>query len=274
VCSSDLERIDYAEVERLALAHKPRLIVAGASAYPRTIDFERLHIIAEMSGAKLMVDMAHIAGLVAAGLHPSPVPFAQVVTSTSHKTLRGPRGGFILSRQELGQAIDSAVFPRTQGGPLMHVIAGKAVAFLEAMSPDFIKYQMRVLDNAQVLAQELKLAGFRLVTGGTDNHLVLVDLCSNGVSGKQAEESLGRAGIVVNRNTVPFSKGNSPRVTGGIRLGTPAVTSRGFSTEEIKTIVRWITRIIEHIDDDVVAEAVHQEVLALCQHFPVPGIDA
>jgi glycine hydroxymethyltransferase len=272
--NQETERIDYSEVERLALAHKPRLIVAGASAYPRIIDFERLHNIAEMAGAKLMVDMAHIAGLVAAGLHPSPIPYAQVVTSTSHKTLRGPRGGFILCRKELGQAIDSAVFPRTQGGPLMHVIAGKAVAFLEAMDPVFISYQKQVLDNAQMLAQELKAAGFRLVTGGTDNHLVLVDLGSSGVSGKQAEESLGRAGIVVNRNTVPFNQGNSPRVAGGMRLGTPAITSRGFGSSEVKAIVCWITRIIAHIDDTVMAEEVRQEVLALCRRFPVPGIDA
>jgi glycine hydroxymethyltransferase len=267
------ERIDYDEVERLALAHKPKLIVAGASAYPRIIDFERLHQIAEMVGAKMMVDMAHIAGIVAAGLHPSPVPYAEMVTSTSHKTLRGPRGGFILCRQELAQAVDSAVFPRTQGGPLMHAIAGKAVCFLEAARPDFIAYQQKILDNAAVLAQELKAAGLRLVTGGTDNHLVLVDLCSTDVNGKQAEDSLGRAGIVVNRNTVPFDQVHSPRVTGGMRLGTPAVTSRGFGAQEMKMIARWIIKILGCIDDAAVEQAVHQEVLALCQNFPVPGID-
>ena len=268
------ERIDYAAVEKLALTNKPRLIVAGASAYPRIIDFERLHQIAEMAGAQLMVDMAHIAGIVAAGLHPSPVPYAEIVTSTSHKTLRGPRGGFILCRQKLASSVDSAVFPRTQGGPLMHVIAAKAVCFLEAIRPDFIKYQQQTLDNARIMAQELKTAGLRLITGGTDNHLILVDLGPAGVSGKQAEESLGRAGIVVNRNTVPFNQGHSPRVAGGMRLGTPSVTSRGFGAEEMKTIARWIIRILSHVDNAAVEQEVGNEVRALCQKFPVPGIDS
>ena len=269
----ETERIDYADVERLALAHKPKLIVAGASAYPRIIDFERLHQIAEMVKAKLFVDMAHIAGIVAAGLHPSPVPYAEVVTSTSHKTLRGPRGGFILCQKDIAQSIDSSVFPRTQGGPLMHVIAAKAVCFLEAAKVEFIQYQRQTLDNAQTLARELKSAGLRLVSGGTDNHLILVDLRSTGITGKQAEESLGRAGIVVNRNTVPFDQGHSPRVTGGMRLGTPAVTSRGFGSEEMKQVARWIMRILNHIDDAAVENEVHTEVLALCQKHPVPGID-
>jgi len=267
------ERIDYAEVERLAVAHRPRLIVAGASAYPRIIDFERLHQIAEMVGARMMVDMAHIAGIVAAGLHPSPVPYAEMVTSTSHKTLRGPRGGFILCGQELASLVDSAVFPRTQGGPLMHVIAAKATCFLEAKRPDFIKYQQQTLDNARLMAQELKTAGFRLITGGTDNHLILVDLGPAGVNGKQAEESLGRAGIVVNRNTVPFNRGHSPRVAGGMRLGTPSVTSRGFGEDEIKMVARWIIRVLSHIDNTAVEQEVQNEVRGLCQRFPVPGID-
>jgi glycine hydroxymethyltransferase len=270
----ETERIDYEAVEKLALEHRPKLIVAGASAYPRIIDFERLRRIADLVGARVMVDMAHIAGIVAAGLHPSPMPYAEVVTSTSHKTLRGPRGGFILCRKELGHAMDSAVFPRMQGGPLMHVIAAKAVSFLEAMDPEFVDYQRKTLDNAQTLAQELKQAGLRLVTGGTDNHLLLVDLASTSVNGRQAEESLGRAGIVVNRNTVPFSDAHSARVTGGIRLGTPAVTSRGFGTQEIKVIASLIVKIISHIDNPMVEQQTHQEVLALCQRFPVPGIDS
>lgn len=269
----ETERIDYASVERLALAHKPKLIVAGASAYPRIIDFERLHQIAETVGAKLFVDMAHIAGIVAAGLHPSPVPYAEVVTSTSHKTLRGPRGGFILCRKDLAQSVDSAVFPRTQGGPLMHVIAAKAVAFLEAAKKDFVQYQRQTLENAETLAQELKTAGLRLVSGGTDNHLILVDLRSIGITGKQAEESLGRAGVVVNRNTVPFDQGHSPRITGGMRLGTPAVTSRGFGCEEMKQVARWIIKVLGNIDDAGVENEVHADVLALCQRHPVPGID-
>ncbi|MCL2149330.1 MAG: serine hydroxymethyltransferase [Dehalococcoidia bacterium] len=267
------ERIDYIGVERLALEHKPRLIVAGASAYPRIIDFERLQQIAAMAGARLMVDMAHIAGLVAAGLHPSPVPYAEVVTSTSHKTLRGPRGGFILCRQGVASLVDSAVFPRTQGGPLMHAIAAKAVCFLEAIRPDFINYQQRTLDNARLLAQELKAAGLRLITGGTDNHLILVDLSPAGVNGKQAEESLGRAGIVVNRNTVPFGQGYSPRVAGGMRLGTPAVTSRGFSGDEMQMVARWIVRVLSHVDDFAIEQEVQSEVQELCRKFPVPGMD-
>jgi len=267
------ERIDYNGVENLARTHKPKLIVAGASAYPRIIDFERLHQIAELVGAKLMVDMAHIAGIIAAGLHPSPVPYAEMVTSTSHKTLRGPRGGFILCRQGMAQPVDSAVFPRTQGGPLMHVIAAKAVCFLEAIKPDFVRYQQQTLDNARLLAQELKSARLRLVTGGTDNHLILVDLGPAGVNGKQAEESLGRAGIVVNRNTVPFNSGHSPRVAGGMRLGTPAVTSRGFGEDEIKMVARWIIRILSHVDNAAVEQEIKGEVQGLCQRFPVPGID-
>ena len=269
----ETERIDYAELEKIAIENRPKLIVAGASAYPRIIDFERLRRIADLVGARMMVDMAHIAGLVAAGLHPSPVPYCDMVTSTTHKTLRGPRGGFVLCRKDLWHALDSAVFPRMHGGPLMHVIAAKAVAFLEAMKPEFVDYQKRVLENASTLAAELKKAGFRLVSGGTDNHLILVDLASTGVNGKQAEESLGRAGIVVNRNTVPFTSGISARVTGGMRLGTPAVTSRGFGVEEMKNVSRLIAKIISHIDDPLVEKEVHDEVLGICARFVVPGVD-
>ncbi|MFH1662719.1 MAG: serine hydroxymethyltransferase [Chloroflexota bacterium] len=269
----ETERIDYEQVEKLALEHKPRLIVTGASAYPRIIDFERFHRIAEKTGALLMADIAHIAGMVAAGLHPTPVPYAAVVTSTTHKTLRGPRGGFILCNKELASAIDSAVFPRMQGGPLMHVIAAKAVAFKEAMQPDFVSYQQAILENAFVLAGELKQLGLRLISGGTDNHLILVDLTETGVNGKQAEETLGNAGIVVNRNTVPFTNTHSARITGGIRLGTPAVTSRGFGAKEMKRIAALIVNIINHIDNLDTQKQVREEVIQMCQLFPVPGID-
>jgi len=270
----ETERIDYDHIETLAKEHLPKLIVAGASAYPRIIDFERLRQIANSIGAKVMVDMAHIAGIVAAGLHPSPVPHADIVTSTTHKTLRGPRGGFVLCRQDYHQTIDSAVFPRMQGGPLMHVIAAKAVALHEAMQHDFVDYQKRTLQNASTLAIELKKDGLRLVSGGTDNHLVLVDLSDTGVNSKQAEESLGRAGIVVNRNTVPFSTAYSPRVAAGIRLGASAITSRGFGQEEMKTIARFIIKIIENIDNQAVEKEILDEVQGICQRFPVPGIDA
>ncbi len=269
----ETERIDYQQVEELALAHKPRLIVAGASAYPRIIDFERFRRIADLVGAKLMADIAHIAGMVAVGLHPTPLPYAEVITSTTHKTLRGPRGGFILCRRELAGPIDAAVFPRMQGGPLMHVIAAKAVAFYEAMQPEFTRYQQAILDNAFALANELKKAGLRLISGGTDTHLVLVDLDPAGVTGKQAEEALSRAGIVVNRNTVPFTNTRSPRIAGGIRLGTPAVTARGFGTGEMKQVACWITKVLEGIDDSALQEQVRQEVAQLCRRFPAPGID-
>ncbi len=269
----ETERIDYQEVEKLTLKHKPKLIVAGASAYPRIIDFERFRNIADKVGARLMVDMAHIAGMVAAGLHPTPIPYAEVVTSTTHKTLRGPRGGFILCRKELASPMDAAVFPRMQGGPLMHVIAAKAVAFYEAMQPDFTSYQRAILDNAFALAAELKQLGLRLISGGTDTHLILVDLNDTDITGKQAEESLGKAGIIVNRNAVPFTNTHPPRITGGIRLGTPAVTSRGFGAEEMKLIASLIVRVISHIDDLNIQKQVREEVGQLCQLFPVPGID-
>ncbi len=270
--SRETERIDYQEVEKLTLKHKPKLIVTGASAYPRIIDFERFRDIADLVGASIIADIAHIAGMVAAGLHPTPVPYADVVTSTTHKTLRGPRGGFILCRKELAQAIDAAVFPRMQGGPLMHVIAAKAVAFREAMQPSFTDYQRAILDNALALASELKSLGLRLISGGTDNHLVLVDLTPTGVTGKQAEEALGRAGITVNRNAVPFVNVLPPRIASGIRLGTPAVTTRGLGAEEMKHIASLIVKVITNIDDIDTQKQVHEEVSKICKRFPVPGI--
>jgi glycine hydroxymethyltransferase len=270
--NKETERIDYQQVEELALKHKPRLIVAGASSYPRIIDFERFRHIADLVGAQLMVDMAHIAGMVAVGLHPTPVPYADVVTSTSHKTLRGPRSGFILCRSRLASAIDAAVFPQMQGGPLMHVIAAKAVAFYEAMQPNFVDYQQATLDNALVLATELQQLGLRLISGGTDNHLVLVDLTETGASGKEAEEALGRTGIVVNRNAIPFDS-HTPLVTSGIRLGTPAVTTRGFGKEEMKLIASLIVKVITNISNPDIQTQVSQEVSQLCHRFPVPGID-
>jgi len=267
----ETERIDYTQIEKLAKKHKPKLIVAGASAYPRIIDFERFRHITDLVGAKLMVDMAHVAGMVAVGLHPTPIPYADVITSTTHKTLRGPRSGFILSRKELAQAIDDAVFPQMQGGPLMHAIAAKAVCFHEAMQPSFTDYQRAVLDNAQVLAAELQKQGLRLVSGGTDNHIVLVDLTKTGVTGKQAEEALGAVGIVVNRNNIPFDR-QPPRITSGIRLGTPAVTTRGFGSEEMKRIASLIVQVITDIDSPDIQKEVRKEVSQICQRFPVPGI--
>lgn len=268
----ETERMDYKEIEKLAKKHKPRLIVAGASAYPRIIDFERLRNIADMVGAKLMVDMAHIAGLVAVGLHPTPIPYAEVVTSTTHKTMRGPRSGFTLCWKDFAAAIDDGVFPRMQGGPLMQVIAAKAVCFQEAMQPGFTDYQRAVLDNAQALAAGLQQNGLRLVSGGTDNHMVLVDLAETGVTGRQAEEALGKIGIVVNRNTVPFDP-NPPLITGGIRLGTPAVTTRGFGKEEMKRIAALVIEVISHIDDVGMQKKAAEEVAGMCSRFPVPGID-
>jgi len=270
--NKETERIDYQELERLVLEHKPKLIVAGASAYPRIIDFEHLRHIADLVGAKLMVDMAHIAGIVAAGLHPSPVPYSDIVTSTTHKTLRGPRSGFILCRRELASAIDSAVFPEMQGGPLMQVIAAKAVAFHEAMQPSFVDYQQATLDNALTLATELQRLGLRLISGGTDNHLVLVDLTETGVTGREAEEALGATGIVINRNAIPFDS-QPPLITSGIRLGTPAVTTRGFTREEMERIASLIVKVITNIGDLNIQNQVKQEVSQICHRFPVPGSD-
>jgi len=265
-------RIDYQELERLVLKHKPKLIVAGASSYPRIIDFERFRHIADLVGARLMADIAHIAGMVAVGLHPTPVPYADVVTSTMHKTLRGPRSGFILCRSQLASSIDAAVFPEMQGGPLMHVIAAKAVALYEAMQPSFVEYQRAILNNALVLASELQRLGLRLISGGTDNHLLLVDLTETGITGKEAEEALERTGIVVNRNPIPFDS-RPPRVTSGIRLGTPAVTTRGFGGEEMKHIASLIIKVITNIGNDNIQSQVSQEVSQICQRFPAPGID-
>jgi glycine hydroxymethyltransferase len=265
------EMLDYDEIEKLALEHKPKLIIAGASSYSRIIDFERLRHIADKVGAKLLVDMAHIAGIIAAGLHPSPVPYAQVTTSTTQKTLRGPRGGFILCDKELASAIDAAVFPGMQGGPFMHIIAAKAVCFFEAMQPEFADYQKSVLKNARVLASELQRHGMRIVSGGTDNHIVLVDLSPQGISGKDAEEALWAAGISVNRNTIPFDP-KPPRITSGIRMGTPAVTTRGFGTEEMKRIASFIAKVLSPSGDKRAQKQVRQEVREMCQQFPIPGL--
>ncbi len=264
--------LDYGELEKLALQHRPKLIVAGASAYPRVLDFERFRRIADLVGAKLIVDMAHIAGLVAAGLHPSPVPYAEVVTSTTHKTLRGPRGGFILSQQNYSNAIDAAVFPGLQGGPLMHVIAAKAVCFAEALSPEFVSYQKAVLENARVLAAELQKRGMRLVSGGTDTHLMVVDLNPLGITGKAAQEALEEAGIVVNKNAIPRDP-RPPQITSGIRIGTPAPTTRGMGVEEMRRLAALITETISHIGDEKVIRRVKEEVAEMCRRFPIPGYE-
>jgi glycine hydroxymethyltransferase len=266
--SEETETIDYAEVERLAKEHRPKLIIAGASAYPRVIDFAKFRKIADEVGALLMVDMAHIAGLVAAGLHPSPVPYADFVTTTTHKTLRGPRGGLVLCRAEHAKAIDSKVFPGMQGGPLMHVIAAKAVALKEALSPAFKDYQRQIVKNAQALAQKLTAGGFRLTSGGTDNHLMLVDLRNSELTGKVAQETLDRARITVNRNAVPFDT-RSPFVTSGIRIGTPAVTSRGMKAAEMEIVGALIVRALHHAGDGSVVASVAKEVGDLCAKFPV-----
>lgn len=268
----ETERLDYDEIERLAVKHSPKLIIAGASAYPRTIDFERFRAIADATGAHLLVDMAHIAGLVAAGVHPSPIPHALVVTSSTHKTLRGPRSGFILCRRDLAAKIDSAVFPMTQGGPQMHVIAAKAIAFFEAMQPEFVDYQKAVIENARVLASELKNHGLRLVSGGTDNHLILVDLNPVGITGREAQDALEATGILVNRNAIPFDT-RPPQIASGIRLGTPAVTSRGFGTKEMKQIASLILKVLSDPKNRKVQQEVREQVITMCRRFPAPGID-
>ena len=265
------EILDYDEVERVALEHRPRLIIAGASSYSRIIDFERFRYIADRVGARLLADVAHIAGIIAAGLHPSPVPYAHVTTATTQKTLRGPRGGFILCGEELASAIDAAVFPGMQGGPFMHIIAAKAVCFFEAMQPEFVDYQKSVLDNARVLASELQRYGMRIVSGGTDNHIVLVDLSPQGISGKDAEQALWSAGISVNRNAIPFDS-RPPMITSGIRLGTPAVTTRGFGTEEMRRIASLIAKVLSPSEGRQAQKQVRQEVLEMCQQFPIPGL--
>ncbi len=261
-------RIDMDRVRDLALKHRPRLIIAGASAYPRIIDFAAFGEIAREIDAYFMVDMAHIAGLVAAGLHPSPMTDADFVTSTTHKTLRGPRGGIILAREKYGQALDKGVFPGIQGGPLMHIIAAKAVAFGEALDPSFLTYQERVVSNARVLAEELLAAGFDLVTGGTDNHLLLLDLSRKEVTGLDAERALGEAGIVANKNAVPFDR-RGPKVTSGIRLGTPALTTRGMGEDEMRTIARFIVLVLQSPGSEAVKMEVREKVTELCRAFPV-----
>ncbi len=264
------ERIDYDALEKLALENKPKMIVAGASAYPRVIDFARLRAIADKVGAYLMVDIAHIAGLVAAGLHPSPVPYADIVTTTTHKTLRGPRGGVIMCREQYAKAIDKAVFPGMQGGPLMHVIAGKAVAFKEALSPAFKEYQKQVVKNAAAMADEFTKCGVRLVSGGTDNHLMLVDLRDKGLTGKELEKMLDEVNITVNKNTIPFET-TSPFVTSGIRIGTPSITSRGFKEEDARLVARLISKIIA--EKEAAFDAVRAEVKKLCEKYPLYAND-
>jgi len=260
--------IDYAEVERLALEHRPKLLVAGASAYPRIIDFKRLKEIATLSGALFMVDMAHIAGLVAVGLHPSPIPHADFVTTTTHKTLRGPRGGMIICTAEWAKAIDKAVFPGMQGGPLMHIIAAKAVSFKEALMPEFATYQAQVVANAKALAAGLTARGFNLVSGGTDNHLMLLDLRTKGLTGKKAEKVLDSVGITVNKNTIPFDP-EGPFTTSGIRIGTPAMTSRGMDEAAMAKIADLIADALENSDNAVVLAGVKKGVAALCADFPL-----
>ena len=260
------ERIDYDALEQLALAHKPKMIVAGASAYPRVIDFARLREIADKVGAYLMVDIAHIAGLVAAGLHPSPVPYADVVTTTTHKTLRGPRGGVIMCKEQYAKAIDKAVFPGMQGGPLMHVIAGKAVAFQEALSDEFKEYQRRVVKNAAAMADEFTKCGVRLVSGGTDNHLMLVDLRDKNMTGKELEKMLDEVNITVNKNTIPFET-TSPFVTSGVRIGTPSITTRGFSEEDARLVARLIAKVIA--EREAAFEEVRAAVKELCAKHPL-----
>ncbi|XMB67784.1 serine hydroxymethyltransferase [Mycoplasmatota bacterium zrk1] len=264
------ERIDYDEVRKLALEHKPALIVAGASAYPREIDFKKFREIADEVGAKLMVDMAHIAGLVAAGVHMNPCEYAHIVTSTTHKTLRGPRGGIILTNdEEIAKQIDRVIFPGIQGGPLMHVIAAKAVSFLEALQPEYIEYQKQVVKNAKVLGEELIKEGFRLVSGGTDNHLLLVDVKGSiGITGKKAENILDEVKITCNKNTIPFDK-EKPFISSGIRLGTPAVTTRGFKEEEIKEVARLISLALKNYDNEEILDSVREGVTKLTSKYPI-----
>jgi len=264
----ETETLDYAEIEALAKEHKPKLIMTGASAYPRFWDFPKFREIADSVGAILVADMAHFAGLVAAGLHPSPIPYCDYVTTTTHKTLRGPRGGMVLCKEEHAKKLDKIVMPGMQGGPLMHVIAAKAVCFKEAMKPEFKEYQQRVLDNAQALSKSLENNGLRLVSGGTDNHLMLVDLRPKNLTGKVVEKALDKAAITVNKNTIPFDP-EKPFVTSGIRIGTPAVTTRGMGIEEMAKIGDYINRVIDNIEDEAAIEAVHRDVVALCNNFPI-----
>ncbi|MCS7203492.1 MAG: serine hydroxymethyltransferase [Thermodesulfovibrio sp.] len=266
--NKDTGYIDMNEVRRLAHEYKPKIIITGASAYPRIIDFKEFSEIAKEVGAYLMADIAHIAGLVATGLHPSPVPYSDFVTTTTHKTLRGPRGGVVMCKAEYAKQIDKAVFPGIQGGPLVHVIAAKAVAFKEALSEDFKEYQKKVVRNAKALAEALKRRGFKLISDGTDNHLVLVDLTNFNITGKQAEEALDKAGITVNKNTIPFDT-KPPTVTSGIRIGTPCVTTRGMGEEEMEHIAEIIERVIKNINNDSIIKDMQKKVKALCKSFPI-----
>lgn len=263
--------IDYDEVDKLAMTHRPKIIVAGGSAYSRVIDFKKFREIADRAGALLMVDMAHFAGLVAAGIHPNPVEHAQFVTTTTHKTLRGPRGGMVLCKEEFAKAIDKAVFPGLQGGPLMHVIAAKAVAFKEALGKDFKAYQEQVVANAQAIAKDLTKRGYPVVSGGTDTHLFLVDLQEKSYSGKEAEAALDVAGITLNKNAVPYDT-KPPSVTSGVRIGTPCVTSRGMKVREMAQIGAWIDQVLNNLDQPKVIEAVRKEVRSVCRKFPPPFV--
>jgi glycine hydroxymethyltransferase len=267
------QRIDYDQMRDLAKKHRPKVIVAGASAYPRTIDFKLFKEIAQENNAYLMADMAHIAGLVATGLHPSPIGVADFVTTTTHKTLRGPRGGLILSEKKYAGKLDKAVFPGIQGGPLMHIIAAKAVAFAEALRPEFVEYQKQVVANSGVLAEELMGLGFDLVTGGTDNHLILMDLTKRGITGRDAETALGNAGIVANKNAIPFDQ-RGPKVTSGLRLGTPALTTRGMQEQEMKIIAGLIKTALENPESETILIEVRETVSELCSNFPIyQGLD-
>lgn len=264
------ERIDYDHVRSVALHQRPALIIAGASSYPRIIDFAVFGDIAREVGALLMVDIAHIAGLIAGGVHPSPVPYADLVTGTTQKTLRGPRGGFILSKSSHAAKVDSAVFPGSQGGPLMHVIAAKAVCFLEALQPAFKQYAQAIVANAHIMAQEFADAGLRVVSGGTDNHLVLVDLANLNITGKEAQDALERAGIVANRNKIPYDT-RSAMIAGGLRVGTPAITTRGFASDEVSELARLVCQVLREPSSESVRDRVHRSVLEMCERHPVPG---
>ena len=266
--TKETETIDYDELEKLAEKERPKLIIGGGSAYPRIIDFARMRKIADKAGALFLVDMAHFAGLVAGGAHPSPVPHAHIVTSTTHKTLRGPRSGMILSKAEFAQAIDKVVFPGMQGGPLVHIMAAKAVCFQEAMQPEFRDYARQVVANAKVMAQSLANEGFRIISGGTDTHLMLVDVFSKGMLGSEAEKALGEAGITVNKNAIPFDT-NPPMKPSGIRIGTPALTTRGMKENEMSEIGRWIAEVLLHRNDATVLSKVRKQVLDLCDGFPL-----
>jgi glycine hydroxymethyltransferase len=266
----DTERIDYDKLEAIAEQEKPKLIIGGGSAYPRIIDFARMRQIADKVGAFLLIDMAHFAGLVAGGVHPSPVPHAHLVTTTTHKTLRGPRAGMILCQQQLGAAVDRSVFPGQQGGPLVHVVAGKAVAFREALEPGFKQYAQQVIANAQALAETLAAEGYRVISGGTDTHLMLIDVFSRGVLGSEAEFALHEAGITVNKNAIPYDT-NPPMKPSGIRIGSPAMTTRGMREPEMHTIAKWITQAIDHRNDPQVLRSIRAQVLELADSFPLYG---